>query len=289
MACGSQHPKCYDCKDDGDEANFQQIKLDLSPRIKQDVPKGLLKLLVNKASICRGVSQSGNALTSLIHSAAKGRSVSQLMNELHCAVPSSTQIGTSPFYIGSQDDCDLRIKDPFIASVCMRLDYEEPELFVTAMVPGCVKDGHALEVGEQQVMMDGCNLSVIHTPEHAIHLRYLAAQSTKQREVTKMEKKAADFFCKGDVGTPDFMNNGLNGCYAVSALHAMAGSRVLINGLWNEARETSLAGKFVRQLIKWRGIFLRKWMEKMATREINKKRLRSEAPQVISATHDSCL
>ena len=71
-----------------------------------------------------GVSQSGNALTSLIHGAAKGRSVSQLMNELHCAVPSSTQIGTSPFYIGSQDDCDLRIKDPFITSVCIRLDYE---------------------------------------------------------------------------------------------------------------------------------------------------------------------
>jgi hypothetical protein len=222
--------------------------LDLSPRIKQDVPKGLLKLLVNKASICRGVSQSGNALTSLIHGAAKGRSVSQLMNELHCAVPSSTQIGTSPFYIGSQDDCDLRIKDPFIASVCMRLDYEEPELFVTAMVPGCVKDGHALEVGERQVMMDGCNLSVIHTPERTIQLRYLVAQSTEQvaskpmmtleekREVTKMEKKAADFFCQGDVGTPDFVDNGFNGCYAVSALHAIAGSRLLINGLWkNEA------------------------------------------------------
>jgi len=41
------------CKDDGDEANFQQMKLDLRPRIKQDVPKGLLKLLVNKASIYR--------------------------------------------------------------------------------------------------------------------------------------------------------------------------------------------------------------------------------------------
>jgi len=99
-----------------------------------------------------------------------------------------------------------------------------------------------------------------------------------------MEKKAADFFCKGDVGTPDFVDNGFNGCYAVSALHAMAGSPVLINGLWkNEARETSLAGKFVRQLIKWRGIFLSKWMEKMATREVNRKRLRSETPQVISA------
>ena len=99
-----------------------------------------------------------------------------------------------------------------------------------------------------------------------------------------MEKKAADFFCQGDVGTPDFVDNGLNGCYAVSALHAMARSRVLINGLWkNEAREASLAGKFVRQLIKWRGIFLSKWMEKMATREVNRKRLRSEAPQVISA------
>jgi hypothetical protein len=70
-----------------------------------------------------GVSQTSNALTALIVGAAKGCTVSQRTEQLHAAVPRKSEIICSPFYLGSREDCDVCIKDPYVASVCMRLDF----------------------------------------------------------------------------------------------------------------------------------------------------------------------